>query len=394
MVATVNEPVVEELAQQPLRDVLCQRIRVTPASQHGRLRKQHGAMEPKWALVVHLRNVQGDELAGEGARVVGIPGTGTWFDVARAVGEDLVPARTDWVVLHVRDHVVQLVRDGRRCSLAEAGIGDPQVGERLSLALLRHRDGDHEVALHAVVEALAPRVGDAYGAGRVAQTGLSRLACAVDQAHLRAVAPDDKSLRMLEQLDLGSAVIAPVVAAGVVIGVLTLVHSPGSLVPRDDLAVAEGLGCSIGATLDASRPTTAETEPKARRGRRPVTWAPPREGNPVAATRAWVRRTLPEVVDRPVRPDLGDDLDVVVSELAGNAIRHTGTLGDVTLALGDNVVHVAVCDPEDRPPTLRRPDPDGDSGRGLLLVAALSQRWNVDHDLEHGGKAVWAELPI
>ena len=100
------------------------------------------------------------------------------------------------------------------------------------------------------------------------------------------------------------------------------------------------------------------------------------------------------MVDRPVRPDLGDDLDIVVSELAGNALRHTGTLGDVALALGDNAVHVAVFDSEDRPPTLRRPDSDGGSGRGLLLVAALSQRWNVDHDLEHGGKAVWAELPI
>jgi hypothetical protein len=96
-----------------------------------------------------------------------MPGAGTWFDVARAVGEDLVPERADWVVLHVRDHVVQLVRGGRCCSLAQAGIGDPQVGARLSLALLRYRDGDHEVALHAVIEALAPRVGgDAYGAGR------------------------------------------------------------------------------------------------------------------------------------------------------------------------------------------------------------------------------------
>lgn len=305
-----------------------------------------------------------------------------------------MPARADGVVLHVRDQVVQLVRGGRRCSLAEAGIGDPQVGEGLSLALLRHRERDHEVALHAVVKALAPRVGDPYGAGRVAHTGVSRLVSVVDQAHLRAVALDDERLRMLEQVDVGSAVVAPMVAAGIVIGTLTLVHSSGSVVARDDLAVAEDLGCSIGGALDASGPATADPAPRARRGLGQVRWAPPPEGNPVAATRAWVRRTLPEVLDRPARPDLGDDLDVVVSELAGNALRHTGTLGDVTLGLGDNVVQVAVFDPEDRLPTPRRPDPDGDSGRGLMLVAALSQRWNVDRDVQRGGKAVWAELPI
>ena len=352
------------------------------------------ARPPPGVFVLHHEDVQGDAEAFDDASTAADSPARTWFDVARDVGDDHVPHRADWVVLHVRSRVVQLMRGGASLSLAEAGIDHPQVGEELSLVMLRHHDGDHEVALHRVVQALHPRVGDPYGSGRVTQTGVSRLASVVDPAHLRAIATSDDNLRMLQALNLGAAVIAPVIAAGVVIGALNLVHSPGSAVPRDDLTVAESLGLLIGAALDAARPATATAQHGAPRAQRSIRWTPPSEGNPIAATRAWIRRTLPELVDRPVRASLGDDLDLVVSELAGNAIRHAGALGDVAVGLRGNLIQVAVFDREDRPPTLRRPRTDTDSGRGLLLVAALSERWSVDHDLEHGGKSVWAELRI
>ena len=355
----------------------------------------YGAVQ---VFVLHDGDVQGDARedgpADDGQGEVGASPDRTWFDVARAVGDDHVPHRADWVVLHVRSRVVQLMRDGASLSLAEAGIDQPQMGEALSLVMLRHHDGDHEVALHRVVQALHPRVGDPYGSGRVTETGVSRLASVVDPAHLRAIATTADNLRMLQALNLGAAVIAPVIAAGLVIGALNLVHSPGSAVPRDDLTVAESLGQLIGAALDASRPATATARPRAPRAQRSIRWTPPSEGNPIAAARAWIRRTLPELVDRPVRVGLGDDLDLVVSELAGNAVRHTGALGDLTVGLRDNLVQVAVFDRADRPPTLRRPRTQTESGRGLLLVAALSERWSVDHDLEHGGKSVWAEVRI
>lgn len=193
----------------------------------------------------HHQKVQGhgpavDDTGDTGAER--ITAARTWFDVVRDASDQIVPARADWVVLHVRNPVIQLLREGNTASLTEAGIGTPQTGEGLALVLLRHHDGDLEVTLHRVVQALSPRVGDPYGAGRVTETGVSRLASVVDPAHLRALTSDTDTLAMLEQLDLGGAVMAPVVAAGFVIGSLTLAHCPGSAVPRDARAVAEDLG--------------------------------------------------------------------------------------------------------------------------------------------------------
>jgi hypothetical protein len=107
----------------------------------------------------------------------------TWFTVATAVGDRLVPDRTDWVVLHIRTRVLDLVRTGRPGPLKGAGIGDPEPGEPLSIVTLRHRDPDLEVALHQLIVAMRPKVGDPYGSGRVTLTGLSRLASQVDPAH-------------------------------------------------------------------------------------------------------------------------------------------------------------------------------------------------------------------
>lgn len=349
---------------------------------------------PLVTVVVNHVIVQGYEPGVEGTGSGGGLRAQTWFDVAHAVGDALVPDRADWVVLHVRERVLRLMRAGKPTSLAQAGIGDPRPGEGLSLVALRHRDGDLEVQLNRVIQALHPTVGDPYGSGRVTQTGVSRLASPVDHSHLRAIATDEDNLRMLEKLDLGAAVIAPVVAAGFVIGALNLVHSPGRTAPRDDLEVAENLGLSIGAALDASRPATALAARQATRTHEHVRWTPPAGGNPVAEARRWVRRTLPELLDRPARADLGEDLDLVVSELTSNALRHAGALGDISLGLRDQVVRVAVCDLQDRPPTLRSPRSDQDSGRGLLLVDALTRQWSVDHHVEPRGKSVWAELDI
>jgi anti-sigma regulatory factor (Ser/Thr protein kinase) len=317
----------------------------------------------------------------------------TWFTVATAVGDRLVPDRTDWVLLHIRTRVLDLVRSGRPGPLREAGISAPEPGERLSIVTLRHRDPDLEVALRRLIAAMRPQVGDPYGSGRVTLTGSSRLASQVDPAHLRAIATDEDNLACLERLDLGSAVIVPVAADGVTLGALNLVHSDRGAVGDDELATAEDLGRRIGAALDTSRPATARLAAP----RVPVSarsWRPPVDGNPVAAARAWVRRTLPEVLHRPVRPDLAEDLDLVVSELAGNALRHTGAVARLGLDLQADTIRVTVVDDDERTPVVRHPGADAESGRGILLVSALSSAWSTDHDVRHGGKQVWAELPL
>lgn len=345
-------------------------------------------------VLPHHGTVQGDGSPVDEPDAANAGAAPTWFDVVRDVGDQLVPRRADWVVLHVRECVIQLVRDRSSASLAQAGIGQAVPGEQLRLVVLRHRDGDLEVTLRNVVDELSPRVGDPYGAGRVTWTGVCRMAPVVDHAHLRAIATDEHNLHMLEQLNLGGAVVAAVVASGVVIGALSVAHAPGSAIPFDDRWVAQDFGRTIGAALDASRPATAQQTAPVRPMRAEMRWSPPTLDNPVAAARRWVRCSLPELLQRPVRTGLGDDLDLVVSELASNAIRHSGALGGIRLGVEDNVVRVAVFDPDDRPPTLRTPTPDSDSGRGLQLVTALSAHWWVDHDVEHGGKVVWAALKL
>jgi anti-sigma regulatory factor (Ser/Thr protein kinase) len=114
----------------------------------------------------------------------------------------------------------------------------------------------------------------------------------------------------------------------------------------------------------------------------------------VADARAWVRRTLPEHLDRAVRADLVDDLDLVVSELAGNALRHGDQLRGLRLHRHDQRIRVAVSDGDDREPTRRHVSSESEGGRGLFLVDALVDGWGVDHDLERGGKTVWADLAL
>ncbi|WP_438293281.1 ATP-binding protein [Streptomyces sp. HUAS TT7] len=90
------------------------------------------------------------------------------------------------------------------------------------------------------------------------------------------------------------------------------------------------------------------------------------------------------------------DAEYVVGELAANAALHGRVPGrDLRLLLrADEVtLRIEVTDAQgDRLPVVRR-DPYGESGRGLLLVGALADRWGV---LPGPGpcKTVWAELTL
>ncbi|MFF4172027.1 ATP-binding protein [Streptomyces sp. NPDC001744] len=87
----------------------------------------------------------------------------------------------------------------------------------------------------------------------------------------------------------------------------------------------------------------------------------------------------------------------VVAELAANAVTH-GRVGgrDFRLAirLSAGVLRVEVTDTRsDALPHLRPAPPDGDGGRGLLLVEVLTARWGVDLG-PVPQKTVWAELVL
>lgn len=88
----------------------------------------------------------------------------------------------------------------------------------------------------------------------------------------------------------------------------------------------------------------------------------------------------------------GYDVQVVVSELVGNAIRHAGTDEIRVDAYADGGVYtITVWDADRTPPVQRRPGPGALCGRGLVIVAELAARWGVRPDEQDGGKVVFAE---
>jgi anti-sigma regulatory factor (Ser/Thr protein kinase) len=97
-----------------------------------------------------------------------------------------------------------------------------------------------------------------------------------------------------------------------------------------------------------------------------------------------------------------DKAAVVVAELAANAVTHGRVPGrdfELRLALVPGSVRIEVTDTraECRPPTpgaVRPPEPLAESGRGLILVAALADRWEVVDRDRPPGKTVRAEVDL
>ncbi|MEV0746659.1 MULTISPECIES: ATP-binding protein [unclassified Streptomyces] len=91
--------------------------------------------------------------------------------------------------------------------------------------------------------------------------------------------------------------------------------------------------------------------------------------------------------------DVVEAAEICVSELTANVIRHVGEGTPVTLAVEMNGTHlrVALRDPDTRvPPTLVHAGPDDESGRGMALLDAVSDRWGVVLGAE--SKLVWCDL--
>ncbi|HEX4817948.1 MAG TPA: ATP-binding protein [Nonomuraea sp.] len=109
----------------------------------------------------------------------------------------------------------------------------------------------------------------------------------------------------------------------------------------------------------------------------------------VSSARGIVRAALGR--DHP----LYDDVVLLTSELATNAILHTksGAGGSFTVAVSssESVVRVCVSDAgSDGPPCVCRTSTQSTSGRGLPLIEAISHRWGFTR--ESGSTTVWFEL--
>lgn len=91
---------------------------------------------------------------------------------------------------------------------------------------------------------------------------------------------------------------------------------------------------------------------------------------------------------------LVDDALVVVSELVANVVRHAGTVSTLELELGaqGTRLRVALADGSSTAPRLKRAHPSAEDGRGMAILAALSDRWGIE--LHVGGKRVWWEVDL
>lgn len=114
-----------------------------------------------------------------------------------------------------------------------------------------------------------------------------------------------------------------------------------------------------------------------------------------------------------VAGELADDALTVVSELATNAVRHTGgpeepfspergqprvALCYLSMLAFPDHMYIAFYDEASHlPPVLKHADPDAETGRGIALIASLTGGdWGWTRSTGKPGKVVWArfKLPV
>ena len=118
----------------------------------------------------------------------------------------------------------------------------------------------------------------------------------------------------------------------------------------------------------------------------------------------WARRLLGQTLREWELTGLSDTALLLVSELVTNAFkasaactrpgREPAQRGFIGLAVHrlDTCLLLEVWDASPAPPVLQEPDPATESGRGLLLVEALSSKWGQEPAA--GGKVVWCEVEL
>jgi anti-sigma regulatory factor (Ser/Thr protein kinase) len=115
-------------------------------------------------------------------------------------------------------------------------------------------------------------------------------------------------------------------------------------------------------------------------------------GGAVAVREA--RHAVRERLRGELAPERLDDVELIVSELASNSVRHCDA-GKGRLSMeadvSDECIRLRVCDEGHgfEEPGEPEPRPDGEGGYGLVLLDRLSDRWGVNRN---GGFCVWFEV--
>ncbi|WP_314224114.1 ATP-binding protein [Streptomyces zaehneri] len=102
----------------------------------------------------------------------------------------------------------------------------------------------------------------------------------------------------------------------------------------------------------------------------------------------------------PYTTQVNETLTLITAELTANAVRHGHIPGrdfHLQLTLTEDTFRIEVTDTRaEKQPPASPPATDSlsESGRGLLLVAALADDWGVSPRWAPPGKTVWAELHV
>lgn len=191
-------------------------------------------------------------------------------------------------------------------------------------------------------------------------------------------------------------------------------RSPGEVLPR---AHSSGTAarCALGGHDGGMAGLEGIEQPRGHSRAAAARWSPAVEdeqalkaielfGNPTEAevplpsrpeSAATARRLAQVVILRQWRltPKMTEDAVLLVSELVGNAVRHTGArVFGLRMRRRPGWIRVEVRDPSRGLPCLMPVQELDISGRGLFLVDKLSDRWGVD--LLPRGKTTWFEMRV
>lgn len=91
-----------------------------------------------------------------------------------------------------------------------------------------------------------------------------------------------------------------------------------------------------------------------------------------------------------ITASLAHDVLLCISELVTNALQASCDYATIDLAIHDGRIRIVVTDNGQGWPTPQRPGPADPHGRGLMIIAAIAERWGVESLA--ASKTVWAEL--
>lgn len=106
----------------------------------------------------------------------------------------------------------------------------------------------------------------------------------------------------------------------------------------------------------------------------------------IPVLRRFVAATLRSWGEEALVPDAA----LVTSEMATNAVSHADSPFHASIVRAAGVVRIAIVDSGPGAAAQRTAAEDDLSGRGIVIVDALADRWG--HEILHAGKVVWAEF--